>query len=83
LSTTNGTTGSAAASNNNPSNNAPVSTNNIVDHYTLSINVKKVPFEGTEASFYLWTTQILGFAESYACEQATLGNIAVPPSSTV
>jgi hypothetical protein len=33
--------------------------------YTKTVNVKKVPFDGTEASFYLWTTQVLGFAETY------------------
>jgi hypothetical protein len=47
------------------------------------LNVKKVPFDGTEASFYLYTTQILGFAETYNCAQALLGTINVPTSSAV
>jgi hypothetical protein len=29
--------------------------------------VKKVPFDGTQEIFYLWTTQLLGFAETYNC----------------
>jgi hypothetical protein len=49
--------------------------------YTKSVNVKKVPFDGTEASFFFWTTQIVGFAETYNCEQALMGSITVPPSS--
>jgi hypothetical protein len=51
--------------------------------YTKSVNVKKVPFDGTEASFYLWTTQILGFAETYNCEQAFLRRIKGPPASAI
>jgi hypothetical protein len=51
--------------------------------YTKTVNVKKVPFDGTEASFYLWTTQVLGFAETYNCAQALLGTITVPPASAV
>jgi len=51
--------------------------------YTKTVNVKKDPFDGTEASFYLWTTQILGFAETYNCAQALLGTITVPPASDV
>jgi hypothetical protein len=51
--------------------------------YTKSFNVKKVPFAGAEASFYLWTTQILGFSETNNYEQALLGTITVPPSSAV
>jgi hypothetical protein len=45
--------------------------------------LKRFSFDGTEASFYLWTTQILGFAESYRCAQALLGSITVPPASDV
>jgi hypothetical protein len=52
-------------------------------YYTKTVNVKKVPFDGTEASFYLWTTQILGFAETYNCAQAHMGTITVPPASAV
>jgi hypothetical protein len=51
--------------------------------YTKTVNVKKVPFDGTEASFFLWTTQVLGFAETYSCAQALLGTITVPPASAV
>jgi hypothetical protein len=43
--------------------------------------VKKVPFDGTHENFYLWTTQLLGIAETNNCEQALLGTIAVPASS--
>jgi hypothetical protein len=42
--------------------------------------VKKVPFDGTHAKFYLWTTQVIGFAETYNCEQALLGTLKVPAS---
>jgi hypothetical protein len=51
--------------------------------YNKTVNVKKVPFDGTEASFCLWTTQLLGFAEAYNCDQALLGTITVPPASAV
>jgi hypothetical protein len=51
--------------------------------YTKTVNVKKVPFDSTEASFYLWTTQVMGFAETYNCAQALLGTITVPPASAV
>jgi hypothetical protein len=40
--------------------------------------VKKVPFDGTQENFYLWTTQLLGFGETYNCEQALLGQLKVP-----
>jgi hypothetical protein len=43
--------------------------------------VKKVPFDGTHEKFYLWTTQLLGFAETYNCEQALLGTLTVPAST--
>jgi hypothetical protein len=33
---------------------------------------KKVPFDGTEENFYLWKTQLIGFAETYRCDQALL-----------
>jgi hypothetical protein len=45
--------------------------------------VKKVPFDGTQENFYLWTTQLLGFAETYNCEQALLGTLTVPASTNV
>jgi hypothetical protein len=51
--------------------------------YTKTVNVKKVPFDGFQDSFYLWTTQIVGFAETYNCAQALLGTITVPPASAV
>jgi hypothetical protein len=51
--------------------------------YTKTVNVKKVPFDSTEASFYLWTTQMLSFAETYNCAQALLGTINVPPASAL
>jgi hypothetical protein len=41
--------------------------------------VKKVPFDGTKENFYLWTTQLLGFTETYGCDQVLLGNFNVPP----
>jgi hypothetical protein len=47
--------------------------------YTKTVNVKKVPFDGTEASVYLWTTQVLG----HNCAQAHLGTNTVPPASAV
>jgi hypothetical protein len=45
--------------------------------------VKKVPFDGTQENFYLWTTQLLGFAETYNCEQALFGTLTVPASTDV
>jgi hypothetical protein len=45
--------------------------------------VKKVPLDGTHENFYLWTTQLLGFAETYNCEQALLGQLKVPASTRV
>jgi hypothetical protein len=45
--------------------------------------VKKVLFEGTHENFYLWTTQLLGFAETYNCEQALLGTLKVPASTDI
>jgi hypothetical protein len=44
---------------------------------------QEVPFYGTDASFYLWTTQIFGFAETYNCAQALLSTITVTPASAV
>jgi hypothetical protein len=68
----------------NANNNAaPTITLTMNTDYTKTVNVKKVPFDGTEASFYLWTTQILGFAETYNCAQALLVTITVPPASAV
>jgi hypothetical protein len=64
-------------------NAAPTIAPTISTDYTKTVNVKKLPFDGTEASFYLWTTQILGFAETYNCAQALLGTITVPPASAV
>jgi hypothetical protein len=74
-----------------PSPSNPIQVNNMAStttptmntDYTKTVNVKKVPFDGTEASFYLWTTQVLGFAETYNCAQALLGTITVPPASAV
>jgi hypothetical protein len=43
--------------------------------------VKKVPFDGTKESFYQWTRQLLGFAETYDSDQALLGNLIVPAAS--
>jgi hypothetical protein len=45
--------------------------------------VKKVPFDGTQENFYPWTTQLLGFAETYNCKQALLGTLTVPASTDV
>jgi hypothetical protein len=47
----------------------------IITDFTKTDYVKNVQFDGTEASFYLWTTQILGFAETCNC------GISVPPAS--
>jgi hypothetical protein len=41
--------------------------------------VKKVPFDSTKENFYLWTTQLLGFAETHSFDQDLLGNLTVPP----
>jgi hypothetical protein len=41
--------------------------------------VKKVPFDGTKESLYLWTTLLMGFAETYGRDQALLGTLTVPP----
>jgi hypothetical protein len=43
--------------------------------------VKKVHFDGTHENLYLWTTQIIGFAETFNCEQALLGTLTVPSST--
>jgi hypothetical protein len=43
--------------------------------------VKKVPFDGTKENFYLWTTHLLGIAETYGCDQALLGKLIVPAAS--
>jgi hypothetical protein len=51
--------------------------------YTKTVNVKKVHFDGTEESFFLWTTQVLGSAETYNCAQALLVTITAPPASAV
>jgi hypothetical protein len=79
------TTPSPSPSNSSHANNnaAPTITRTIKTDYTKTVNVKKVPFEGTEASFYLWTTQVLGYAETYNCAQALYGTITVPPHSAV
>jgi hypothetical protein len=45
--------------------------------YTKTMNVKKVPFDGTDA------LQLLGFAETYNFAQALLVTITVPPASAV
>jgi hypothetical protein len=68
----------------NANNNAASTTMPTMNtDYTKTVNVKKVPFDGTKTSFYLWTTQILGFAETYNCAQTLLGTITVPPASAV
>jgi hypothetical protein len=64
-------------------NAAPSTTPTMNTDYAKTVNVKKVPFDGTEASFYLWTTHVLGFADTYNCAQALLGTITVPPASAV
>jgi hypothetical protein len=65
----------------NANNNAaPTITPTMNTDYTKTVNVKKVPFDGTEASFYPWTTQILGSAETSNYSQALLGT---PPASAV
>jgi hypothetical protein len=45
--------------------------------------VKKVPFDGNKENLYLWTTQLLGFAKTYGCDQALLGTLAVPPVTII
>jgi hypothetical protein len=45
--------------------------------------VKEVPCDGTQENFYLWTTQLLGFAETNNCEQAFLGKLTFPASTDV
>jgi hypothetical protein len=52
-----------ANANNNAAPAPTTPTNNMNNDYTKAVNLKKVPFDGTEAS-YIWTTQILGFAET-------------------
>jgi hypothetical protein len=92
MSTTGSTTGSTPSSttstnvnaNTNANNTAApaptTTTNNINTDYTKTVNVKKVPFDETEASFYPWTLHILGFTETYDCAQALLGTFEVPPA---
>jgi hypothetical protein len=63
--------------------NSPAHNNYMNAYYTISVNVKKVHFNGSEASFYLWTTQNLGFSETCTCEQALLATISVSPFSAV
>jgi hypothetical protein len=58
-------------------------TNASPHHGSNAKGVKKVPFDGTQENFYLWTTQLLGFAETYNCEQALLGKLTVPASTDV
>jgi hypothetical protein len=79
------TTPPLSPSNSSQANNnaVPTTTPSMNTDYTKTVNVKMVPFDGTEASFYLWTTQVLGFAETYNCAQALLGTITVPPASSV
>jgi hypothetical protein len=74
---------SLSNSRNANNNAAPTITPTLNTDYTETVYVKKVPFDGTEASFYLWTTQVLGFAETYNCAQAFLGTITVPPALAV
>jgi hypothetical protein len=56
---TSSTTGPAPCSNHKPNTAAPTTKMNT--DYTKSVNVKMAPFDGAKASFYLWTTYILGF----------------------
>jgi hypothetical protein len=66
----------------NANNNAAsTSTPTMNTDYTKTMNVKQVPFDGTGASLYLCTTQILGFPETYNCAQGLLGTNTVPPAS--
>jgi hypothetical protein len=60
------TSNTSSTNTSNANNNAaPTPTTPTMNtDYTKTVNVKKVPFDVAEASFYLWTTQILGFAES-------------------
>jgi hypothetical protein len=48
-----------------------------------SKGVKKVPFYETQENFYLWTTKLLGFADTYNCEQALPGTLKGPASTDV
>jgi hypothetical protein len=43
--------------------------------------VKKVQFDGTHENFYLWTNQLIDFAETCNSEQAFLGTLKVPAST--
>jgi hypothetical protein len=45
--------------------------------------VNKVPFDGTNENFYLWTTQLLGYAATYNCIQAILGTVTIPNATDV
>jgi hypothetical protein len=83
-STSTSSTSNSSTNNSANSNAAPTATTPTMNtDYTITVNVKKVPFDGTESSFYLCTTQILGFAETYNCAQALLGTITVQPASAV
>jgi hypothetical protein len=67
----------------NANNNAAPATPTVNTDYTKAVNVKKVPFDGTEAAIYLSTTQLLGFSETYNCTQAHLGTITFLAASAV
>jgi hypothetical protein len=60
------TTPPPSPSNSSQANNnaAPTTTPTMNTDYTKAVNVKKVSIDGTEASFYQWTTQVLGFDET-------------------
>jgi hypothetical protein len=66
MSTSNSTFGSGTGSKNAHANTAtvPNTTNTMDTVYTKSVNVNKVIFDGSESSFYLWTTQILVSTET-------------------
>jgi hypothetical protein len=67
---------------NNANNNTPaphLPTTILIPNIPNNGNIKKVLFDGNEASLYLWTTQILVYAETYTCEQAPQETITVPP----
>jgi hypothetical protein len=40
--------------------------------------VKKLPFYGIKEILYLWTTQLVGYADTYICPQVIFGSIMFP-----
>jgi hypothetical protein len=51
-------TNTSSTNTSNANNNAAPARPTMNTDYTKTVNVNKVPFDGTGASFYLWTTQI-------------------------